>query len=499
MKKIFIYLILIIISFSTYAQNTDPYGGFLDIKGKKTGFFHAEQINNRWWLVTPEGNAFYGIGISHPITEFDQAAVTFTFKGDQEAWLNSVIQRMRDLGFNCVWSGPYCPERTTKNFVDKELAEKIFREAKIPYVFPIPLIKHDVELKEGELQPDVFSQEYVQHVKDLVEKYVPIHKDNPWVIGYYFGFGSFMVEEKWVNTTINRMDSPGRARLMSILEDRYQGNIKQFNKIYKGNYRSFLDLKENGTLEYPRWTRSYKFGYQDMPATEGAQEIFNDQQALLGEIIEHVYKLGHQEVRKYDRNHLLFGCYTKEATLTREMWHRVAPYIDVLCPQHLCKTIPIEPIVRELGKPAMISDKEVGNVYPVNLLTSGGAWAAIPSNLDRLVLYNIIAERISNTPEFIGVDICHVLFDQSHPDKPYEFGQPGFYTIYGEERPHLCSTTEKLNRKMLENVQKPADLEMLKEMDKKYHDVLKMFYNVVDERQKLLREYPLIPVIKEYQ
>ncbi|MBA7547426.1 hypothetical protein ES705_39848 [subsurface metagenome] len=173
MKNNFIYIsLLVFLSIASHAQEKDAYGGFLDIKGKKTGYFHAEQINNRWWLVTPEGNGFYGIGMAHPFTGFTKSAVIFTFGGDQEAWFRGSIQRMRDLGFNCVWSGPYCPERLQSNFVDKELARKVFREAKIPYVFPIPLIKHPVELKEGEKRPDVFSNE-CGLMRLLREKRVP--------------------------------------------------------------------------------------------------------------------------------------------------------------------------------------------------------------------------------------------------------------------------------------------------------------------------------------
>ncbi len=140
----------------------DSYGGFIDIKGEKTGFFHAEKIDGRWWLVTPEGNAFWGIGMAHPVTDYMEGAITFTYNGNQEAWLRGTIQRMRDLGYNCVWSGPYCPERMRKGFVNKELAERIFEEGEIPYGFPIPLIKHNVELKPGEKQPDVFSDEYTK-------------------------------------------------------------------------------------------------------------------------------------------------------------------------------------------------------------------------------------------------------------------------------------------------------------------------------------------------
>ena len=65
----------------------DTYGGHTDIKGEKTGFFHTEKIDGRWWLVTPEGNAFWGMGIAHPITDFSKSAVNFNYLGDQDAWL----------------------------------------------------------------------------------------------------------------------------------------------------------------------------------------------------------------------------------------------------------------------------------------------------------------------------------------------------------------------------------------------------------------------------
>ena len=130
MRKKFIYITLLFcISIASYAQKTDAYGGFLEIKGEKTGFFHTEQISDRWSLVTPDGHAFYGIGMAHPVTGFTQSAVHFVFADDQEAWFKGSIQRMRDLGFNCVWSGPYCPERLQSDFVDKALARKVFREA----------------------------------------------------------------------------------------------------------------------------------------------------------------------------------------------------------------------------------------------------------------------------------------------------------------------------------------------------------------------------------
>ena len=42
----------------------DRFGGFLEASGfRATGFFRTEQRDGRWWLVTPEGNAFFSIGM----------------------------------------------------------------------------------------------------------------------------------------------------------------------------------------------------------------------------------------------------------------------------------------------------------------------------------------------------------------------------------------------------------------------------------------------------
>jgi hypothetical protein len=42
----------------------DRFGGLLDTGGfRATGFFRTERRDGRWWLVTPEGNGFFSIGM----------------------------------------------------------------------------------------------------------------------------------------------------------------------------------------------------------------------------------------------------------------------------------------------------------------------------------------------------------------------------------------------------------------------------------------------------
>src|SRR5437867_7794550 len=45
------------------AAQRDQFGGWSIVRGKPTGFFHAEQLNGVWWLITPDGNAFFSKGV----------------------------------------------------------------------------------------------------------------------------------------------------------------------------------------------------------------------------------------------------------------------------------------------------------------------------------------------------------------------------------------------------------------------------------------------------
>jgi hypothetical protein len=45
-------------------SNLDPYGGHLTAKSQKTGFFHTTKLDDRWWLVDPDGFLCIYIGIA---------------------------------------------------------------------------------------------------------------------------------------------------------------------------------------------------------------------------------------------------------------------------------------------------------------------------------------------------------------------------------------------------------------------------------------------------
>jgi hypothetical protein len=491
LKYTFYISLLFSLTYAGNAQEMDVYGGFLDVKGMKTGFFHTEQINNRWWLVTPEGHGFFGIGISHPVTSFQKGAVNFTYNGDQEAWLKDGIKKMRDLGYNCVWSGPYSQERIREGFVDAKLAERVYREADIPHGLHIPLLKHAVELAPGEIRPDVFSPEFEQFVKDKVAEYVPLYKDNPWLIGYYYGFGSFMRGTNWINETLGRKaGSAGREHLISILEERYNGNIKLYNEVYQKDMKSFNDLRKNGSLNYPGWIFGVRFGGADLPDLPHADKIVADADALLSEIVYQLHKMAYEEIRTLDKNHMILGCYVKDVTYSEAIWKRIAPYVDLLAPQDLSKVNPIKSHIEAIGLPAMLSDQEFGNVYPLSLQGTQGAWGAVPDHVDRRILYDLMSKRIAADPGLIGVSFCACLFDNSHWAQAYDRGQPGFFNVDGEPDLELCKTVKIANAQILESVKKPLDDESIEALHHDFHEIHDAYRLIMQKRRDFLPENP---------
>ena len=100
-----------------------------------------------------------------------------------------------------------------------------------------------------------------------------------------------------------------------------------------------------------------------------------------------------------------------------------------------------------------------------------------------------LANRISKDPDFIGADFCACLFDQSHPDKAYELGQPGFFAIDGEPNHYLCRTVRKLNSQITENARVGHDDTAAEALDQKFHKVLQRYREVIKDRRDLLLKH----------
>jgi len=58
-------LLAAIVDVSGDPSERDQFGGWTELSFEATGYFRLEEADQRWWLVTPEGNAFVIHGMDH--------------------------------------------------------------------------------------------------------------------------------------------------------------------------------------------------------------------------------------------------------------------------------------------------------------------------------------------------------------------------------------------------------------------------------------------------
>ena len=240
----------------------DAYGGWTKKKFRKTGWFHVERENGRYWLADPEGNAFLSVGLDcinpgegtrlGPVLPFvgedvrrryleavqqeeareraagerTEAAVS-PEKGNRPANSHACSGRKEYDFFNygvgnlkaafgegwkecwmkivryylCSWG-----VNTIGNWSDREF----IRFARLPYVIPLDSFSEEgyphTEVAIFRDFPDVFAPEYEESAKRYAKGLAPFVSD-PLLIGYFmrnepewaFVYGLNIAEEMLAN------------------------------------------------------------------------------------------------------------------------------------------------------------------------------------------------------------------------------------------------------------------------------------------------------------
>jgi len=152
------FLLLGLVAVPARAQH-DTYGGWLKLKGRKTGFFHTEQAGGRWWLVTPEGNVFFAKGVGG-----------IDYGPDRDAspeQLKKLASQLKGWNFNTVQA-------------------RAAQVPGMPYTVILGLASSTQRnlWLEG-IVPDYFSPEFREGVERRAAAVCPGLANDPWLIGYF--------------------------------------------------------------------------------------------------------------------------------------------------------------------------------------------------------------------------------------------------------------------------------------------------------------------------
>ncbi|QDV13907.1 hypothetical protein CA51_37990 [Rosistilla oblonga] len=437
------------------AAELDKYGGTTAVKGKATGFFHVEEIDGRNWFITPEGNAFFAVGLSHMLSGESDLACQNVYGGDADAWLKGSFEKAREMGFNCALGSATSPERNLNGFVDVQEAEKLFREANFPFAVGVILLKHPWEFVDGETLPDIFHPDYEQLIRERAALVCDQYKDDPLCMGYYYGFGAFNQSDQWVNHHFSLpAGSPGREVLSDLLIKRYSNDVKRFNSVYGTTLKDMSELKSTFELTYEK--EYERRNYPRVGASLDKQKLA-DFEAIVSHMCVTLYRTGHDSIRRWDKNHLILGSFIKEWALSIDSWKKVAPFVDMIAPQHVNEFISVSDFADATNLPIIFSDEYFGFHYPGK---KGSLHAGLISHEARGEVYHANLMRHFKDPQVIGVTYCACMYDQGG-NTLAKNNQNGFYSLDGEPREELIEVVTELNGAVYQHAKKPASPEEL--------------------------------------
>src|SRR5579863_2235450 len=300
-----IALAVAVLAAGANAQSTgyDRYGGWQKITGSRTGFFHTQQIDGRWWLITPDGNAFFSKGVDN-VTYRPEAASSPKAPADTGAWAEAAAHQLRGWNFNTAgaWS---VPQLYGKGIVYA------------PVIDMAASVQRDLWLKGGVV--DYFSPQFRDAADRVAARACAPHADDPWLLGYFtdneLRWGKDWRSQDSLLESYLKMPeaSPGLRKAMEFLKARARaaGSLTDDDK---GEFAGLL------AAEYARVTS--------------------------------------EAIRRADPNHLVLGCrfagYPGDSAI-----RAVGEYFDVISFHSYNAAAPVDrlqQIYRLAGKPTMITE-----------------------------------------------------------------------------------------------------------------------------------------------
>lgn len=305
---------------------TSLYGGWKTWKKEATGFFRTQKIDNRWWIIDPEGNPFIhkavvalapGRSINQQ-REFDKKYATL------DNWLKKETQMLRSYGFNGVgaWSN-----------VD------VLQKSENPLVYTIIV--------------SPMGMYHSEHIKKFGGKYKTASWQN-------YRFDLAMVFDKEFDAYVEKAMAP----LFKYKDDKHLLGYFTDNELpwytdALDKHLTLLAKDEQGYLAAKGWLDLRK-GFS-ASISDVTQE---DRMAFTAFYFETYMKKVTQALRKVDPNHLYLGCrfnQDKEQELTNPEIFKVAgKYMDIVSINHYRKWEPNQEILNNWGewsgKPFLITE-----------------------------------------------------------------------------------------------------------------------------------------------
>ena len=389
------------------------WGGWLQKQFDATGFFRTEHDGQRWWLVDPDGYAYWSAGCD--CVRVDTSAYyknlesTLTWLPENDSKFQDMFSRRRDAPYINYLAGNFIHAfgeswhdkwaqialsqlkkfgfNTVANWSEWEIA----RAAGFPYVRPMSLRLEKTKRIYRDF-PDVFASSYKEEATVYAQQ-LEESKDDPAFIGYFL-----MNEPTWGFSTelpaagmlFNTPECETRNELARILTQKY-GDDAALAAVWNMDV-TLAEVKSGA------WTKRF------------TPEALQDLAAFSELMCEMFFKTLTDECKKVDANHMNLGA----------RYHKVPPswalkgmrHFDVFSMNCYREHIPhddVAEINRLLGLPTMIGEFHFG-ALDVGLPATG--IGHVKDQAARGQAYRYYVEDAAADPNCVGTH-WFTLYDQS--------------------------------------------------------------------------------------
>lgn len=305
---------------------TSQYGGWKAWQKQATGFFRTEKVDNRWWIIDPEGYPFIhkAVVAFNPGKAKKQKEVFDQKYNSLAAWTQAETQMLRNYGFNGAgaWTNvDYM--RTTDNPLVYTIIVSPMGNYKREH------IKKFGKYKEAGWQGYrfdlvmVFDKEFDKYVAEAIEP-IAKYKNDKYLLGYFTDN-----ELPWVYDALDR-------------------------------HLTLLAKDEQGYLAAKAWLDERK------GKNANVNDITDeDRSAFTAFYFETYMKKVTEALRKADPNHMYLGCRfnqnkNKQELSNPEIFRIAGKYMDIISINHYRKWEPDQSTLNNWGewsgKPFLITE-----------------------------------------------------------------------------------------------------------------------------------------------
>jgi hypothetical protein len=238
-------------------------------------FFTLSKRNGRWWLITPQGEPFFSIGLNH----IDSASLRYVenqhiwrdrYGNSVRKWLEQVRADLVDWGFNTVgWVQEVVTREVRNHRHSRNFTYEEYQWLDMPYCHMLPFVDfHQWEVET--INPDVKGKSFAEWCDYVARAHCGRFADDRKLIGYFYS------------------DCP-----------------------------TWVHIRKDNAWKGPL------FDPERLRSEAGRKELFD--------LARTYYRVTHDAVRRYDENHLILGDrYEARAPLPDEVVKAALPYVDVL-------------------------------------------------------------------------------------------------------------------------------------------------------------------------